>query len=133
MDREGLRQLTEDEKIEMILSLAAQIAELESKLNRPKKTSRNSVIHRKVTGGLRSDAGADAFVLFGDIVTPWCSFHIVTTWLVRIAFQKKLFPGGGRWKNNGLLTEQTFVGSCLKSRIGLTSSMRMPVAVANHG
>lgn len=44
MDRESLTQLTEDEKIDLIVSLAARIAELEAKLNRPKKTSRNSSI-----------------------------------------------------------------------------------------
>lgn len=44
MDRERLSQLTEDEKIDMILSLAARITELEAKLNRPKKTARNSSI-----------------------------------------------------------------------------------------
>lgn len=44
MDREHLSQLTEDEKIDLIISLAARIAELEAKLNRPKKTARNSSI-----------------------------------------------------------------------------------------
>lgn len=44
MDREQLAQLSEDEKVDLILSLAARIAELEAQLNRPKKTARNSSI-----------------------------------------------------------------------------------------
>ena len=44
MDREQLRHLTEDEKIDLIVALAARITELEAKLNRPKKTAHNSSI-----------------------------------------------------------------------------------------